>query len=179
MDEILQKFEKAKRAAFRTREYAALLGKKAYAGLVLHRLKLRGKLILVRKGIWAFPKSMPEAIACEISMPCYLSFHSALYLHSLTTQIPRTIQLAVTRNGRKYEMLGYKVKEYKIKRKLFKGFVSKDGLLIATPEKAFADSLNIPKACPEIILKEARNGVDIAIVKQFISKGGFKRMRGL
>ena len=158
MDEIIQSLRKSGRAAFRTREYAALLGKKGYARLALHRLKMRGEIISVRNGWWAFPDSMPEAIACGMSNPCYVSFHSALALHGLTSQAPRTIQLAVARKAKKYLVNGLEAREYRVKS--FGGFQRKDALLLASPEKAVADSLNTPRACPDIVLAEAMHAID-------------------
>ena len=51
MDEILKAMKKTGKAAFRTREYAALLGKKVYARLVLHRLKEKREIISINEGI--------------------------------------------------------------------------------------------------------------------------------
>jgi len=179
MDEILQRFKKAKRAVFRTREYAALLGKKNYARLVLHRLKERGEIEPIKNGWWAFAGEMHEAIACEISQPCYISFHSALYLHGLTTQIPGIVRLAVCRTAHRYEVFGTPVQEYRVKPKQFNGFKKMDGILIATPEKALADCLNIPKACITTILVESLEGIDAKKVNPFLSKNGLKRFRRL
>jgi len=176
MDKILEGWVKSGRHAFRTREYVALLGKSAYARLVLHRLKERGELLKVRRGWWAFPSSMPEAVACEISAPAYLSFHSALYLHGLTTQVPKLIQLAVTRFGKKYSIMGREVKEYKIEKSKFNGFSVKDGVHLASPEKAFADCLNVPRSCPEIVLREAIGKIDVKKAKPWLSKAGIRRL---
>ncbi|MFH1224650.1 MAG: hypothetical protein V1676_02495 [Candidatus Diapherotrites archaeon] len=178
MNDILQKMKKAGRAAFRTREYAAMLGKKGYARLALHRLNVRGEIVPVKNGWWAFPDAIPEAAACEISKPCYVSFHSALFLHGLTTQAPRNIQLAVTRKTKKYRIFGMEAKEYKIKKGQFAGFLRKDGILLAQPEKAFADSIMLPRTCPDIVLTEAAKKIDIAQAKGFLEGAAAeKRLR--
>lgn len=179
MDDILKAIKKSGRAAFRTREYAALLGKPKYARLVLHRLKNRKELIPIKNGWWAFPDSMPEAVASEMSKPCYISFHSALYLHGLTTQIPRKIQIAVTKKTKKYSISGIEAKEYKLKREQFNTLYRKDGILLATPEKAFADSLNYPRACPDIILIESLEQIDLGKVKLLITGAAEKRLKRL
>ncbi|MDP3742532.1 MAG: hypothetical protein Q8R15_04415 [Candidatus Micrarchaeota archaeon] len=179
MDNILATFRKAGRGAFSTREYSALRGKGGYARLVLHRLKKRGELRLVRNGWWSFSDAMPEDVACQISQPCYVSFHSALYMHELTTQIPRKVQLAVCRNATTYNIPGTPVKEYKVKKDQFNGFVNKEGTPIATPEKAFADSLNVPRACPQIVLRDAIESIDIEKVKPLLSKKALKRLNRL
>lgn len=179
MNVILGGFVRLGRSAFRTREYTGLLGKPAYARLALHRLKKKGELVLVRRGWWAFPKALPEAVACEISKPCYVSFHSALYLHGLTTQISRVIQLAVVRNGGNYNVFGTKVKEYRVDASRFNNFFSKEGLLLAAPEKAFADCLNTPRACPEVVLKEALSKISEDAARQLASAAGAKRLSRL
>ncbi|MFH1221677.1 MAG: hypothetical protein V1492_01185 [Candidatus Micrarchaeota archaeon] len=178
MDAILASLRKSDRAAFRTREYAGLLGKRSYARLVLHRLKKKGEIMRVRNGWWAFSDSIPEAIACEISAPAYVSFHSALFLHGLTTQTPRNVQLAVTRNARKYRISGIEVREYKIGKMQFGDFYRKDSVLLANPEKAFADCLELPRSCPDIILQEAAGSVNLGKVKTFlVSKAALKRLQ--
>jgi len=177
LDKVLTGMKNAGRAAFRTREYAALLGKKAYAALVLHRLCKKGELSLVRRGWWAFPNAMPEAIASEISKPCYVSFHSAIALHGLTAQAAREVQVAVARNAKKYGVLGTPVREYRVKAGAFNGFSAKEGMLLASPEKAFADCLSVPRACPQAILVEASKGIDLARAKKMLaSKAALKRM---
>jgi len=179
MDEILKAMKKTGKAAFRTREYAALLGKKVYARLVLHRLKEKREIISIKNGWWAFPDAMPEAIACELSKPGYISFHSALSLHGLTTQSSRKVQIAVLRNAKKYKILGMEAKEYKIKKNQFNTFYRKDNLLLATPEKAFADCLLIPRACPDIVLTEALDKVDVSKLKSLITPIAEKRLKRL
>ena len=167
MDEILNSLKKAGRAAFRTREYAALLSKGAYARLVLSRLRKKGELARVRNGWWAFPDAMAQAVACEVSKPAYLSFHSALSLRGLTTQIPRSMQLAVARSPKKYEVFGTPVMEYRVKS--FSGFSNEGGLLLVLPEKALADCLSVPRACPEIVLLEAAGNMDARKAEPFLS----------
>jgi len=175
MDEILQGFRRAGRVAFRTREYAALLGKPNYARLVLHRLKAKGGLILVKRGWWAFPDALPEAIACDMSQPAYVSFHSALFLRNLTTQMPRIVQLAVARNAKTYLVGKICVKEYRVGRTQFTGFYRMDGVLVASSEKAVADCLAHPRACPEIIIKEAIGSVDAGKVTKMLVSAAAKR----
>ncbi|MBU0591947.1 hypothetical protein KKF81_01895 [Candidatus Micrarchaeota archaeon] len=165
MDKILDMMKKAGRNAFRTSEYTALLGKKGYARLVLHRLKVKGQIISIKNGWWAFPDAMPEAIASEVSKPCYISFHSALFLHGLTSQTPRKVQVAVIRKTKTYKIQGthgFEIKEYKIKKNEFNKFYRKDGIMLAIPAKALADALTLPRTCPEIVIKEALGNMDIS-----------------
>ncbi len=179
MDKILAGFRKIGRAAFSTGEYSALLGRRGYARVALHRLKKRGKIENAKRGWWAFANSTPEEVACTISAPAYLSFHSALHMHGLTTQIPRTIQVAVARNAKKYEISGNHVAEYKIRPEHFNNYEAKDGVLLATPEKALADCLNVPRACTKTVLLEAAEQVDLKKAEWFLTRTGKKRLKQL
>ena len=170
----------AGKGAFSTAEFAALLGKSAgYARLVLHRLKVRKKIASVKRGWWAAPNALPEEAAAAVSFPCYVSFHSALYLRGLTTQIPSRIQLAVARKAKRYEAFGVRVQEYKAPAGAFAGFDSRKGFPLALPEKAFADCLRLPRACPEIILVEALPALDEEKIRRYCSKRMLERLEKL
>lgn len=168
----------AGRAAFSSREYAALRGNKAYAHLELHRLHKKGVLELVRRGWWAFSDAMPEAIACAMSAPAYISFHTAIHLHGLTTQTHRIIQLAVARNAKRYDIFGTKVQEYRIPKSQFSNYEKKDNLLIALPEKAVADAIAIPRSCPAIIIAEALQQIDADKVRHYLESTEAKKRLG-
>ncbi|MFA6328738.1 MAG: hypothetical protein WCY41_04800 [Candidatus Micrarchaeia archaeon] len=173
IDVVLSKMK----PVFRAREFiAALGGKAAYAYVALHRLKRAKRIESVRNGWWARIGATPEEIASAVSYPCYLSFHSALHVYGLTTQIPRYVQLAVCRKARKYGFANGEAREYRVKKGEFGGFEIKEGIPIASPEKAFADCLRIPRACPNAILSEAIDGVDIWEVKKMCNKRMLKRL---
>jgi predicted transcriptional regulator of viral defense system len=174
IDDVLSEMK----PVFRAREFiSALGGKAAYAYVALHRLKRAKRIEGIRNGWWAKAGATPEEIASAVSYPCYLSFHSALHAHGLTTQIPRFVQLAVCRKARKYGFEGGEAREYRIKKEEFGGFEVKEGIPIASPEKAFADCLRIPRACPNAILSEAIGGVDIWEVKKACNKRMLKRLK--
>src|SRR3989338_7873930 len=159
---VLESWNKIGKSAFRTSEMAKLVGNSAYSRVLLHRLKKKGKIALVRRGIWAFSDAIPQVVACEISKPAFLSFFSALYIHGLTTQIPIVIQLAVVRNATRYNIFDQRVQEYKVRSDFFNNFQEVDGILLASKEKAFADSLMIHRSCPLGVLVEALGiGIDI------------------
>jgi len=174
IDDVLSKLK----PVFRAREFIAALGRKAdYAYVALHRLKRAKKIGGLRKGWWAKTGATPEEIACAVSYPCYLSFHSALHAHGLTTQIPRFVQLAVCRKARKYVFQGNEAREYRVKKVEFEGFEIIEGIPIAVPEKAFADCLRFPRACPAAILAEAKEKVNIWEVKRTCNKRMLKRLK--
>jgi hypothetical protein len=74
-------------------------------------------------------------------------------------------------------VLGNDVKEYKVDKRFFNHFAARDGLLLATPEKAFADCLNVPRSCPSVVLVEAITRVDLSKVKELCSLRGLKRLK--
>lgn len=169
MRKIIDIIRSEGRSAFSSKEYAALKGKPAYAHVELHRLHQKGIIRLVRRGWWALADAMPEAIACEISAPAFLSFHTALHLHGLTTQSPRSIQLAVARNAKKYSIFGTPVQEYRIEKNQFDNYEKMDGLLLAKPEKALADALNVPRSCPAFIITEALSQIDLEKIRPMLT----------
>lgn len=174
IDEVLGRMK----PVFLAREFiAALGGKKDYAYVALNRLKQRGKIENVRRWWWAKDGATPEEIAAAISYPCYLSFHSALHVHGLTTQIPLFVQLAVCRKARKYGFAGGEAREYRVKKEEFGGFEIVEGIPVASAEKAFADCLRLPRACPSAILAEAMDGVDVWKVKKMCNRRMLKRLR--
>ncbi len=163
---------------FQAKEFiAALGGKREYAYVVLNRLKKKGKIKNVKRWWWAKSGAAPEEIAAAISYPCYLSFHSALHAHGLTTQFPRAVQLAVCRKARKYVFAGGEAREYGFEKNEFGGFEIREGIPIATPEKAFADCLRFPRACPQVVLAEALEKVNVWEVKKLCNKRMLKRLK--
>lgn len=161
---------------FSTGEFALSLSKsQAYTWLVLNRLKNGNRIVHLKRGWWSKPNVMPEVAATSLSYPAYLSFHSALYVHGLTTQIPKCIQLAVSRKAKRYSVLGVYVKEYRIPSSLFHGFSVKDDLLLATPEKAFLDCLYLPRSCPDFILVEVLPKLNEKKIVELCNKAMKKR----
>ncbi len=154
--------------AFKTKEFATRLNASpGYGRLALHRLKKSGKLVPIRRGWWAKPDTLPIEAAAILSYPCYVSFHSALSIHGLTTQIPRLVQIAVCRQAKRYEIGSEQVQEYKIPREDFRDFSTRGDLPLASPEKAFADCLLLPRACPSVILQEVASQIDLWKVKAY------------
>ncbi len=166
---IIDIIRQAGQSAFRTQEYVALTQNPNYAHVQLHRLHQKDIIQIVRRGWWAFPDAMPEAVACEMSAPAYLSFHTALHLHGLTTQPYRKIQLAVARNAKKYAVLATPVQEYRVAKNQFRDYEKKDGLLIAKPEKALADALNVPRSCPEFIITEVLHQIEPEKIRPYLA----------
>lgn len=79
-------------------------------------------------------------LANFLQVPSYISFMSALWLYEVTTQVPRNFyeSASVKRSG-SFEAQGAQWHYYKLKKELYFGFVKKDGVFVATAEKALLD----------------------------------------
>jgi predicted transcriptional regulator of viral defense system len=81
-----------------------------------------------------------EKIANKIYYPSYLSFESALSSCGILSQIPYVLTFATPSKTKKITLGDSKVEYRQIRKDLFFGFILKDGLYVALPEKALLDS---------------------------------------
>lgn len=136
---------------FTTREFANGDGVTMSAATKrLARLSEKGRLTKVTKGVWAntahpyfHPLScVPYLLGKEQG---YVSFLTALHLHGVLSQIPKTIQMATTGRGRVLESPVGSFEFFQIKPELMRQGAdwSESHLpyLIASAEKALADTL--------------------------------------
>jgi predicted transcriptional regulator of viral defense system len=82
-----------------------------------------------------------ENVAAQLYIPNYLSFESALTKYGILNLIPYTLTFATTRKTKKYILRKQKIEFRQISPKLFFGFGMKNGIYIASPEKAFLDQV--------------------------------------
>lgn len=139
------------RLVFTTREIAALTGSSmSAASQSLARLDGAGVVKRVLQGVWAIAadaRFSPFSLVPFLTagQPCYVSFVSALHLHGMISQIPQTITIASTAHTRRIVTPVAAFSLHRIEPGFFAGFDWSDNgrFLIATPEKALADSLYI------------------------------------
>ena len=81
-----------------------------------------------------------EKIANKIYYPSYFSFESALSSYGILSQIPYVLTFATPLKTKKITLDDVRIEYRQIKKDLFFGFVLKDGLYVALPEKALLDS---------------------------------------
>lgn len=136
---------------FSTAEVAELAGvEPSNASRDLVTLAKEGSVTRIRRGLWAVPRHpdfSPYAVVPHLftEQPGgYVSLLSALNLHGMIDQIPRTVHVVTTiqRPALKTPFGGYEF--YRIQRELFTGFTLYRGsgnFDIATPEKALFDTL--------------------------------------
>ena len=94
---------------FTTREYALQARTElSIASRQLRRAKEMGAITRITRGLWAntrHPHFHPLACVSRIlgNEQGYVSFLTALHLHDVISQIPRTIQVATTGRGRRLQ----------------------------------------------------------------------------
>lgn len=138
---------------FTTRDYATAGGTSlSSASRRLHRLSERKALTHVTKGVWAntaHPHFHPLACVPYLlgKEQGYVSFLSALHLHGVLSQIPRTHQVATTGRPRVLDSPVGRFEFLRIKPELMRDGVdwsdTHQPFLIASAEKALLDTLYI------------------------------------
>lgn len=77
-----------------------------------------------------------------LQVPSYVSFMSALSFYGVSTQVQRDFfESASLRRSRRFEVEGAAFNFYKLKKEYYFDFGRKDGIFIASKEKAFVDSV--------------------------------------
>ncbi|MBI4097338.1 MAG: hypothetical protein HY428_02895 [Candidatus Levybacteria bacterium] len=131
--------------------------------VTLNRLVKSGTLIRLRKNIYTlFTKPLDhEKIANQLYFPSYLSFEQALSRYSILSQIPYTLTFATPRPTKKTE-IGETVVEYShLPQELYFGYLLKDEIYIAEPEKALLDQLYMVSRGKRAIVTEELDLKDI------------------
>lgn len=82
-----------------------------------------------------------ENVAAQLYIPNYLSFESALAKHGILNLIPYALTFATTRKTKKYALQKQEIEFRQISSELFFGYEMRNGIYIASPEKAFMDQV--------------------------------------
>jgi len=138
--------------AFQTSEAAAYLGiGSAHASKLLARLAASGHLARLGRGRWGFadrvdPFALPELLTAPC--PSYVSLQSALYHHSMVSQIPSVIYAVSIARTKVYRTALGTVSVHHVDPSFFFGYrpAGKAAGKIATPEKALIDFLYLSPA---------------------------------
>jgi len=141
---FLEKIKKIEKSYFTFKDLEKLWeGKRESLKVVLSRLKKKGKIKKVKREIYFLPEKIVqvEKIANQVYFPSYLSFESALSLWGILSQIPYVLTFATCLKTKKIKIGKVLVEYRKVKKDLFFGFVFKNGIYIALPEKALLDIL--------------------------------------
>jgi len=109
--------------------------------VALKRWEIGGIIERVAQGIYVPMGSniSLENVAAQLYIPNYLSFESALAKYGILNLIPYTLTFATTRKTKRYTIEKREIEFRQISSQLFFGFEMKNGIYIASPEKALLD----------------------------------------
>ncbi|MDL2303883.1 hypothetical protein LJC72_00895 [Bacteroides sp. OttesenSCG-928-D19] len=149
MKDILFEIYKDKRTIFRLTDVAMLQPQmeNTYLSNRLNYYVRTGKLLRLRRGIFAKPDYNPEELACMLYAPSYLSLEYVLQRAGVIFQFDSRYTI-VSYLNRELEVDGKTFRFRKIKGECFidrKGIILRDNVNIATPERAFLDLLYLNK----------------------------------
>lgn len=158
-------------AVFSTRELAVVCAMPVTsASRLLNRLEREGTVTKVTRGVWAQP-NMPAFSPLSATSYLlnneqgYVSFLTALHLHGVISQIPRSIQIATTGHTRKLKSRIGDFDLLRVTPRMMRGGIdsseTRPPYPIATAEKALLDTLYIStrkgrrfSSLPELELSE-------------------------
>jgi predicted transcriptional regulator of viral defense system len=148
--EALAGLSTLRQPVFRTRDAADWLGLSASAASRhLTGLSDTGLIAKLGHGLWS-TTSKPDqfVVASWIAMPqpSYVSLYTALRIHGLIQQMPRTVFVVTTAKTRAVRLSSGTYSLHQIDPHLFGGFTEQDGRRVATPEKAVFDTLYLRRA---------------------------------
>ncbi len=131
-------------------EISEILGIQPSSARVLcSRLKKQGIIIRLKRDFYMLKETWDNLkyedllkLANMLQVPSYVSCMSALAFYDVSTQVQRSffenVSLKRTRN---FDEDGAFFSYYKIKKELYFGFEKKEGIFIASKEKAFLDAV--------------------------------------
>jgi hypothetical protein len=144
MKDIVYEIYKDSRTVFRINDIAMILNiVDGFLAQKLNRLVKEGLLLNPRKGIYAKQGYKPEELACLLYTPTYISLNYVLQRSSVVFQFDSAIT-NISYLTRNVEIDNQRIEYRKIKNGVLfntAGIVNKNNTNIATPERAFLDTL--------------------------------------
>lgn len=135
---------------FTVEDVTALLGIKRQSTWVLcSRYVSKGIFLRLKNNLYVLEQSWQNLkteqffmLANFLQVPSYISFATALGYYNLTTQIQRNFfESASLKRSAKFETADTVFEFHKLKKEYYFDFIRKDNFFIASPEKAFIDSV--------------------------------------
>lgn len=148
----IDKIQKINSLFFSTARLSELLGiSKNAANKLGSRYVKNNLLVRIKRNMYALTSKWNDLkeeelmlIANFIQVPSYVSLISALSYHGISTQIQRdTIASISLKRSASFNPKTKQFNYYKTNKRLYFGFEKKNGIFIASPEKALADSVHI------------------------------------
>lgn len=142
---------------------AALNVSVSQASRLLRSFEAKGLARRVRYGLWIVGSDPvdPRALIEEITRPypAYVSFASALSAHGMIDQVPREISVASLDSAKRVTTELGTFAVHHLPPELFGGWIERDGVKLARPEKALFDLAYVsavhtgrPRRIPELEL---------------------------
>lgn len=182
-----QKILKLKQPILQTRDVATYLNiPHAQASKMLDRLTEAGRFTRLMRGKWATtsqldPLILPEYLTAPF--PSYISLQTALFYYGMISQIPQIIYAVSLARTKRYVTKFGTFSIHHIQPDFFFEYETVKNIKMASPEKAFIDTLYLTpaksklfKSLPEI---EFPTSFNFKKVKTIIKKISSLRMRTL
>ena len=126
-----------------------LVIRQASAAVFCHRAVKTGELLRLQRNRYMLRERWERLsreerwrLANLLQVPSYISLTTALAYHELTTQVqPAYVESIAVNRSQVIEIGGTVFRYVKIAPALYGGFLKREGVFIATPEKALADCL--------------------------------------
>lgn len=158
---LLEAYQKLKILSplFVTKEAAMVLGvSHAYTSMILSRLAKQKTVIPLTRARWAYSDSVDPLLLPNIlahPMKAYISLYSALYYRGLIDQIPSTVFAITNGKTKLFETPLGTISLHSINGFLFTDYemIGKEGLFMATAEKALFDTLYLAPAKSHIFTR--------------------------
>lgn len=169
-----------------TAEVAALMrGRVDSANKMMRRLTAKGVVKPLARGLWALDERLdPKVLSRYLTAPSpsYVSLLSALRFHGMISQIPRSTYVVSLGRPQEIETSIGDFSIHNVAPEVFGGFEpTKEGALVATPEKALFDVFYLSgtrprtfSALPEVDLPD---GFDFGKLRSWTRKIGSQRLR--
>jgi len=142
--DILFEIYKDSRTVFRINDIALLINSDdRFLYQKLNKLVRKGKLLNIRKGIYAKEGYKPEELACLLYTPTYISLGYVLQRSGIIFQYDSAIT-NISYLNREIYVDEQTIQYRQIKREILlntDGIINKNNTNIATPERAFLDTL--------------------------------------
>ena len=142
--DILFEIYKDSRTVFRINDIALLINSNdRLLYQKLNRLVKKGKLLNIRKGIYAKEGYKSEELACLLYTPTYISLGYVLQRSGIIFQYDSSIT-NISYLNREIFVNEQSIQYRQLKREILlnvSGIINKDNTNIATPERAFLDTL--------------------------------------
>lgn len=182
LDDLKKKLLESGMYVFSTADASALMGKsKNYTS---HMLGQSGHFGKIERGKYYLrEKEDVFIVASRIIYPSYVTTRAAFRFYNLTTQLPKIVDVASTRRHKDVQFGGYLIRFKTLKKGLMFGYSEINGAFVASPEKAFLDSIYLDHSVylldEEFGYSLEKGRLDLNLLKNYATKMGNRNLVNL